>query len=167
MKHETSRREAAMKPETPQNVKHETSREAAMKPETPQNVKRFEDLKIFQMARELCKEVYKITKEKEFSKDSRFVQQIHASSGSVMDNIAEGFEREGNKEFVNFLYIAKGSCGEVRSQIIRASDVGFIDNETATRLYNDCMGLSKAIASFIKSIKSSDFSGSKFNSPKG
>ena len=62
---------------------------------------KFEELAIFQMARELCKEVYKITKEKEFSKDSRFVQQIHASSGSVMDNIAEGFEREGNKEFVN------------------------------------------------------------------
>lgn len=78
-----------------------------------------------------------------------------------MDNIAEGFEREGNKEFVNFLYIAKGSCGEVRSQIIRASDVGFIDKDTATRLYNDCMGLSKAISAFIKSIKSSDYRGSK------
>ena len=146
-------------------MKHETSREAAMKPETPQNVKRFEDLKIFQKARELCKEVYKITKEKEFSKDSRFVQQIHASSGSVMDNIAEGFEREGNKEFVNFLYIAKGSCGEVRSQIIRASDVGFIDNDTATRLYNDCLSLSKAISAFIKSLRTSDYRGSKHLEP--
>ena len=82
-----------------------------------------------------------------------------------MDNIAEGFERQGNKEFVNFLYIAKGSCGEVRSQVIRASDVGFIDNDTATRLYNDCMGLSKAISAFMKSIKSSDYRGSKHNSP--
>jgi hypothetical protein len=79
-----------------------------------------------------------------------------------MDNIAEGFEREGNKEFVNFLYIAKGSCGEVRSQIIRASDVGFIDKDTATRLYNDCMGLSKAISKFIKTLKDSGFAGSKF-----
>ena len=70
---------------------------------------KFEDLTIFQKARELCKEVYKITKEKEFSKDTRFVQQIHASAGSVMDNIAEGYERDGNKEFINFLYIAKGS----------------------------------------------------------
>ena len=78
-----------------------------------------------------------------------------------MDNIAEGFERDGNKEFVNFLYIAKGSCGEVRSQIIRASDVGFIDNETATRLYNDCITLSKEISVFIKSIKSSSYRGSK------
>ena len=84
---------------------------------------KFEDLDIFQSARNLCKEVYTITKGGEFHKDVRFVQQIHASAGSVMDNIAEGYEREGNKEFVNFLYIAKGSCGEVRSQIIRASDV--------------------------------------------
>ena len=128
---------------------------------------KFEDLAIFQSARSLCKEVYAITKNGEFSRDSRFVQQIHAAAGSVMDNIAEGFERQGNKEFVNFLYIAKGSCGEVRSQIIRATDVGFIDKDTATRLYNDCMGLSKAISAFIKSIRSSDFVGSKFNAPNG
>ena len=128
-------------------------------------VEKFEDLAIFQMARDLCKEVYAITKDGEFHKDSRFVQQIHAAAGSIMDNIAEGFERQGNKEFVNFLYIAKGSCGEVRSQVIRASDVGFIDKDTVTRLYNDCMGLSKAISAFVKSIKSSDFAGSKFNSP--
>jgi len=82
-----------------------------------------------------------------------------------MDNIAEGFEREGNKEFVNFLYIAKGSCGEVRSQIIRASDVGFIDNDTATRLYNDCLSLSKAISAFIKSLRTSDYRGSKHLEP--
>lgn len=113
------------------------------------------------MARDLCKEIYVVTKEVEFSKDTRFVQQIHASAGSVMDNIAEGFERDGNKEFVNFLYIAKGSCGEVRSQIIRASDVGFIDNDTATRLYNACLNLSKAISKFISSLKSSPITGLK------
>ena len=127
---------------------------------------KFEDLAIFQSARNLCKEVYAITKESDFSRDSRFVQQIHAAAGSVMDNIAEGFERQGNKEFVNFLYIAKGSCGEVRSQIIRANDVGFIDKDTATRLYNDCMGLSKAISAFIKSLRESGLAGSKFNGPK-
>ena len=114
------------------------------------------------MARDLCKEVYAVTKEGEFHKDSRFVQQIHASAGSVMDNIAEGYERDGNKEFINFLYIAKGSCGEVRSQIIRASDVGFIDKETATRLYNAGLNLSKAISKFIKSLKDSSLTGLKF-----
>ena len=125
-------------------------------------VEKFEDLTIFQMARNLCKEVYAITKEGEFHKDSRFVQQIRAAAGSVMDNIAEGYERDGNKEFINFLYIAKGSCGEVRSQLIRASDVGFIDNETATRLYNDSLNLSKSIARFIKSLKESGLDGFKF-----
>ena len=127
---------------------------------------RFEDLTIFQKARELCKEVYAVTKEGEFRKDTRFVQQIHASAGSVMDNIAEGFERDGNKEFINFLYIAKGSCGEVRSQIIRASDVGFLDNDTATKLYNDCLNLSKSIAKFITSLKSSSITGLKNLKPE-
>jgi four helix bundle protein len=131
-----------------------------------QKVQKFEDLTIFQMARDLCKEVYKITKEREFSKDSRFVQQIHAAAGSIMDNIAEGYERDGNKEFVNFLYIAKGSCGEVRSQIIRASDVGFIDNDTATRLYNECLALSKALAKFITSLKGSQITGLKNLKPE-
>lgn len=84
---------------------------------------KFEDLVIFQKARELCKDVYRVTSNEPWKYDSRFVQQIHAAAGSIMDNIAEGYERDGNKEFKNFLYIAKGSCGEVRSQIIRASDV--------------------------------------------
>ena len=130
------------------------------------NAKRFEDLSIYQMARDLCKEVYAITKDGEFHKDSRFVQQIHASAGSVMDNIAEGYERDGNKEFINFLYIAKGSCGEVRSQIIRASDIGFLDNDTATKLYNDCLNLSKSIAKFITSLKSSSITGLKNLKPE-
>ena len=126
----------------------------------------FEDLSIYQKARELCKEVYAITKEGEFHKDVRFVQQIHASAGSVMDNIAEGFERDGNREFINFLYIAKGSCGEVRSQIIRASDVGYIDNETASRLYKNSLALSKSISKFITSLRNSSLTGLKNLKPE-
>ena len=120
-------------------------------------VQKFEDLSIFQMARNLCKEVYAITKHSEFKNDSRFVQQIHAAAGSIMDNIAEGYD---------FLYIAKGSCGEVRSQIIRAMDVGFIDKDTATRLYNDCVSLSKAISKFITSLKGSSITGLKNLKPE-
>ena len=127
-----------------------------------EKVQKFEDLTIFQNARKLTKDIYTITKQDDFAKDVRFVQQIHASSGSIMDNIAEGFERDGNREFSNFLYIAKGSCGEVRSQIIRASDVGFIDKETAKRLYEDSLSLSKSIAALITSLKKSNIKGNKF-----
>ena len=125
-------------------------------------VHRFEDLKIFLMARDLCKEVYAITKDGEFHKDSRFVQQIRAAAGSIMDNIAEGFERGGNKEFLNFLYIAKGSCGEVRSQLIRANDVGYLTKEEYNELYNECRKLSAGIMNFIKEIKASNITGAKY-----
>ena len=92
-------------------------------------VRDFEELAIFQKARELSKKIYPITQRGEFKYDTRFVQQIRAAVGSIMDNIAEGFERTGNKEFLNFLYIAKGSCGEVRSQLIRANDLGYMTKE--------------------------------------
>ena len=127
-----------------------------------QKMETFEDLAIFQKARELSKQVYQITRQGEFKYDSRFVQQIRASAGSVMDNIAEGYERQGNKEFKNFLYIAKGSCGELRSQVMRAHDVNFITDETYNQMYADCKKLSIAIANFIKSLKDSEFKGSKY-----
>ena len=122
----------------------------------------FEDLAIFLKARELSKQVYQITRQGEFKYDSRFVQQMRASAGSVMDNIAEGYERQGNKEFKNFLYIAKGSCGELRSQVMRAHDVNFITDETYNQMYADCKKLSIAIANFIKTIKDSDFKGTRY-----
>lgn len=92
-------------------------------------VRDFEELAIFQKARELSKKIYPVTNREGFKSDYRFVQQIRAAAGSIMDNIAEGFERTGNKEFLNFLYIAKGSCGEVRSQLIRANDIGYLTKE--------------------------------------
>lgn len=125
-------------------------------------VERFEELRIWQMARELCQEVYLHTETQPWKTDTRFVQQIRAAAGSVMDNIAEGVERDGNKEFIQFLYVAKGSCGEVRSQIIRASDTNFLNHTDAKRLYNVCLELSSAIAAFIKSLKKSSITGSKY-----
>ena len=118
------------------------------------------------MARELCQEVYLHTETQPWKTDTRFVQQIRAAAGSVMDNIAEGFERDGNKEFIQFLYVAKGSCGEVRSQIIRASDTNFLNHTDANRLYNVCLELSSAIAAFIKSLKKSSITGSKYLKPE-
>lgn len=87
------------------------------------------------------------------------MQHIRAAAGSVMDNIAEGYERDGNKEFVNFLYIAKGSCGEVKSQLLRASDVGFIEKVRYDELNQQCMEISKLLYSLILSIRQSDVTG--------
>ena len=125
-------------------------------------IKNFEELTIFQKARELSKKIYSITQRDGVKCDFRFVQQMRASAGSIMDNIAEVFERSGNKEFVNFLYIAKGSCGEVRSQVIRAKDIGYINKEEYDEMYNDCRKLSAGIMNFIKEIKSSDKVGAKY-----
>ena len=122
----------------------------------------FEDLVVFQDARNLCRTIYLLTNNEPFKYDARFVQQIRAAVGSVMDNIAEGYDRQGNKELVNFLYIAKGSCGEVRSQLIRAHDVGFIDDVCFSKLFSDCKKLSASLMNFIKEIKISEFKGTKY-----
>ncbi len=89
-------------------------------------VKRFEDLEIWQLARQLSKEIFELTKSGDLSKDFKLRDQMRSSSGSTMDNIAEGFERNGNKEFSQFLSIAKGSNGELRSQLTRIFDREYI-----------------------------------------
>ena len=130
-------------------------------------VRDFEELAIFQKARDLSKNIYPITQRGEFKYDTRFVQQIRASAGSIMDNIAEGFERTGNKEFLNFLYIAKGSCGEVRSQLIRANDLGYMTKEEYDELYTECRKLSAGIMNFIKEIRTSEYAGAKYKEFNG
>ena len=92
-------------------------------------IEKFEDLNIWKVAREINQFIYKITLTDKFAKDYRFKDQIKGSSGSIMDNIAEGFERDGNKEFIQFLSIAKVSCGELRSQIYRAYDYSYITED--------------------------------------
>ena len=121
----------------------------------------FEDLRIWQNARELSKEIYRISSFTEFSKDYRFVGQITSAMGSVMDNIAEGFERDGNKEFFQFLSIAKGSCGEVRSQLYRAYDAGYIDEELFNTLLGKIRALSSSIFHFMNTLRASDITGKK------
>src|SRR5579871_5879261 len=90
---------------------------------------KFEDLEIWQKARSLSKEIYDCISTGSFKNDFRFIQQINSSSGSVADNIAEGFERGGRLEFINFLSIAKGSVGEVKSQLYRALDRKYISQQ--------------------------------------
>ncbi len=87
-------------------------------------IERFEDIKAWQKAKDLSVAIYRLF---EASKDFGFKDQIQSASVSVMNNIAEGFERKGNKEFSYFLYVAKGSCGEVRSMLILAKELGKIN----------------------------------------
>jgi len=125
-------------------------------------IERFEDLEIWQESRELCKKVRDITKNGEFSKDFKFRDQIRDSSGSTMDCIAEGFERDGVREFIQMLSTAKGSCGETRSQSYRAFDYGYITQEELDDMIERTVRLSRKIASFMKYLNNSGFKGTKF-----
>ena len=124
-------------------------------------IRDFEELKIWQDARELSKELYIITSTEPFVRDYRFCAQIRAAAGSIMDNIAEGFERDGRKEFIQFRYIAKGSCGEVRSQLARAYDVNYINEEIYQKYKNKCINESTSIANFIRYLKQTEINGLK------
>ncbi len=126
-------------------------------------IEKFEDLDILKDARVLSKDVFKITSLEPFCNDYRFKDQLKASSGSVMDNIAEGFERDGTKEFIQFLSIAKGSCGEVRSQLYRAYDYNYIDENVLNIMVDRSVSLSKRISKFISYLKKSDIKGRKYS----
>ena len=125
-------------------------------------INRFEDLIIWRLGRELSKEIYDLTKAACWLEDFDFRNQIRRSSGSVADNIAEEFEREGNKEFVNFLSIAKGSCGECRSQIYRAFDRNYIDSTQFAHFESKPATLSVKIHNTITAVNRSGVKGAKF-----
>jgi four helix bundle protein len=125
-------------------------------------IKRFEDLEIWQEARRLSKIIHEISIETGLKTDFKFKEQIKSSSGSVMDNIAEGFERDGNIEFRQFLSIAKGSAGETRSQLYRAFDYNYINQARLDELKNDYENLSGKINNFISYLNKKDFKGTKF-----
>jgi four helix bundle protein len=125
-------------------------------------INRFEDLEIWKEARRLAKEIHLLSTETELKNDSRFKDQIKASSGSVMDNIAEGFERDGNIEFRQFLSIAKGSAGETRSQLYRVFDFGYINETKFELLKKDYENLSGKVKNFITYLNKKDFKGNKF-----
>lgn len=99
-------------------------------------IEQFEELVAWQKARELTREVYRITRLANFAKDYGLCDQIRRSSVSIMSNIAEGFDRASRAEFHQFLVIAKGSAAEVRSQLYVAHDIGYIDKDTFIRLKN-------------------------------
>jgi len=123
---------------------------------------KFEDLDVWKQARILNQEIFKLTNQDGFSKDYSLKDQIRRSAGSVMDNIAEGFERNGNKEFIQFLYISKGSNGEIRSQLYRGLDYGYFNQSRFDDLYGMSINIGLLLGSFIKYLKSSEMKGSKY-----
>ena len=129
-------------------------------------IEQFEDIEIWQEARKLTQIVFKISSSWQFNKDFRFRDQIRAASGSIMDNTAEGYGRGGNREFINFLSIAKGSNEEVRSQSYRAYDFNYIDKDTIDELLELTNKISRKISSLIQYLKNSSQKGPKFNTGK-
>lgn len=126
-------------------------------------VRTFEDLDIWQKARAFSQKVYSHFNDGRFAKDFALRNQINASSGSIMDNIAEGFERGGTKEFVMFLSYAKGSAGEARSQLYRAHDRKYLNDSSFEELRDDAIAISKGISGFMAYLKNTAIKGSKFH----
>jgi four helix bundle protein len=125
-------------------------------------VKNFEDLNVWKQARQLTQEVYRLTKTETFFKDFGLRDQIRRAAISVMSNIAEGFERGGNQEFVQFLYVAKASCGEVRSQLYVALNQGYATSNDSEKLLLLFRRLSGMISNLITYLRKSDMKGEKF-----
>jgi four helix bundle protein len=125
-------------------------------------IKNFEDLEIWKEARSLTREIYTLSKAPQFWKDYGLRDQMRRAAVSIMLNIAEGFERGGNQEFVQFLYVAKGSCGELRSQVYVALDQEHIDQKVADDLLINLKRLSVMIKHLIDHLKRSGLRGPKY-----
>lgn len=128
-------------------------------------IRSFEELEVWKLARELTREIYAVTKQEPFSRDYGLKDQIRRAAVSIMSNIAEGFEREGNQELIQFLSIAKGSCGEVRCQLYVARDQEYITVNQFNTLSEKAKKLSIMIKKFISYLKGSSHRGAKFKKP--
>lgn len=115
--------------------------------------KTFEELNVYQKARQLTNEVYTLTRKSSFSRDFGLVDQVRRASISVMSNIAEGFERGTRPEFIRFLFISKGSCGEIRAQLEIAKDQGYLSESEHIRLRESTKMVSGMLSNLITSVK--------------
>jgi len=125
-------------------------------------IERFEDMLSWQKARELTNRVYQLSKRGDFAKDFELRGQMRSASVSIMSNIAEGFERGGDKEFAQFLSTAKGSCGEVRSQLYVALDQAYLTQTEFDGLYTGSIEVGRLLSGFMGYLKQSELRGNKF-----
>ncbi len=116
-------------------------------------IETFEDIDAWQKGRELSKAVYAVTGDRAFARDFVLRDQIRRAAVSVMSNIAEGFDRGGNRELTQFLYIAKGSAAEVQAQLYVALDAGYLKQEQLQQLYNLAGDTSRLLGGFIRYLK--------------
>ncbi|OBX24315.1 MULTISPECIES: four helix bundle protein [Bizionia] len=122
----------------------------------------FENLEVFKEATLFCDEIWNIIINTSLNKDYKLREQINGSSGSVMDNIAEGFGRGGNKEFIMFLSYSRGSCSESKSQLLRIYKRKHISEETYLNLNKKADNLIEQLSKFMNYLKNSGRKGSKF-----
>ena len=125
-------------------------------------IERFEDMLSWQKARAVTRDVYLLSKRGDFAKDFELRGQMRSASVSIMSNIAEGFERGGDKEFIQFLSTAKGSCGEVRSQLYVALDQSYISETEFSNLYAGTVEVGRLVSGFMSCLQKSDLRGNKF-----
>ncbi|SDR69618.1 four helix bundle protein [Christiangramia echinicola] len=128
-------------------------------------VEKFEDLEVWQLARNICKTIEKLLRETPLGKNYALANQIERSSGSIMDNIAEGFGRGGNAEFHNFLSYSKGSTSELKSQCYRAWDKELIKSSDFELLIAECRKLENKLGAFMFYLRKTDLKGIKFKKP--
>ncbi len=124
-------------------------------------IKHFEDIEAWKLARELCKEIGMVIDNGSFKKSFRLIHQIEGSSGSIMDNIAEGFERGTRNEFILFLGYSKGSCGEFRSQLYRALDREYLTKETFNNFYIKAVRISAMLQKLIDYLLKTEVKGTR------
>lgn len=105
------------------------------------------------MSMALCSEIYKLTNSEYFSKDFGLKDQIRRSAVSVPSNISEGYERDSKRQFLYFLVIAKGSCGELRTQLMIARNLNYLDEDEFMKINEQCLSTSKQLAGFISYLK--------------
>ena len=118
------------------------------------SIERFEELEVWQEARKLVRAAYAASQQGAFAKNFGLRDQIQRASVSIMSNIAEGFERSGNKEFSHFLYMAKGSAGELRSQLYVALDLSYLDQTAFKQLHDSALCVVRQLSGFIKYLNS-------------